>query len=204
MRTIAAVVVMAAMVAASSPPAANWSSSLDEAHRLFYSGNYEAAASLALDVRTQNPESLAASELRTSALHFQMRRALGEPKNRENAWKQCSTCQELMPVFMAELAMGQAAARATTPEESRGCRGPLFPGQARPELRVAAARHSRAQDRMERVLGSAEVARYGAQAQPGSCPCPRRPRLDRLHRRHEAPVRHQMDAGRRQQEDRGC
>ena len=63
---------------------ADWSS-LDEAHRLFYSGNYSASASLALDVRSQNPGSLAASELRTSALHFQMRRALGEPKDRELA-----------------------------------------------------------------------------------------------------------------------
>jgi len=110
MRTIAAVVVMGAMTGVVA--SANWSSSLDEAHRLFYSGRYDAAASLALDVRTQNPDSLAASELRTSALHFQMRRALGEPKNREIAWKQCSACQELMPVFMTELAVGQAAARA--------------------------------------------------------------------------------------------
>jgi tetratricopeptide (TPR) repeat protein len=110
MRTIAAVIVMAAITAPVGR--ADWSSSLDEAHRLFYSGNYGAAASLALEVRTQNPDSLAASELRTSALHFQMRRALGEPKNREIAWKQCSACQELMPVFMAELASGQAAARA--------------------------------------------------------------------------------------------
>jgi len=90
----------------------NWSASLDEAHRLFYSGHYEAAASLAFDARTANPDSLSASELRTSALHFQMRRALGEPKNREAAWKLCVACQELMPVFMAELAAGQAAARA--------------------------------------------------------------------------------------------
>jgi hypothetical protein len=110
MRTIATVVVIGAMTGASA--SANWSSSLDEAHRLFYSGRYDAAASLALDVRTQNPDSLAASELRTSALHFQMRRALGEPKNREIAWKQCAVCQELMSVFMAELAVGQAAARA--------------------------------------------------------------------------------------------
>lgn len=110
MRTVGAVIVMSAMTVAVAQ--ANWSLALDEAHRLFYSGHFEAAASLALDVRNQNPDSLAASELRTSALHFQMRRALGEPKNREIAWKQCSACQELMPVFMAELASGQAAARA--------------------------------------------------------------------------------------------
>jgi hypothetical protein len=105
-----AVLVMAAIAVAAAQ--ANSSLTLDEAHRLFYSGHFEAAASLALDVRTQHPDSLAASELRTSALHFQMRRALGEPKDREKAWKQCEPCQELMPVFMAELAVGQAAARA--------------------------------------------------------------------------------------------
>src|SRR5688572_26402579 len=114
MRTIGAVFVMAAMttIVTNATTPGNWSASLEEAHRLFYSGQYEAAASLALDVRTANPDSLAASELRTSALHFQMRRALGEPKNRETAWKQCAVCQELMSVFMAELAEGQAVARA--------------------------------------------------------------------------------------------
>jgi hypothetical protein len=97
---------------ASLPAHANWSLSLDEAQRLFYNGRYEDAAALALDIRTQNPDSLAAAELRTSALHFQIRRALGDPTNRDVAWKQCPTCQELLPVFMAELAAGQAIARA--------------------------------------------------------------------------------------------
>jgi hypothetical protein len=114
MRTIGAIFVMAATTAVLTNAATpgTWSASLDEAHRLFYSGHYEAAASLAFDARTANPDSLSASELRTSALHFQMRRALGEPKNREIAWKQCAACQELMPVFMAEFVAGQAAARA--------------------------------------------------------------------------------------------
>src|SRR6188474_2678747 len=102
MRTIGAVLLIAATttIVTNAATAGKWSASLDEAHRLFYSGRYEAAASLAFDVRAANPDSLAASELRTSALHFQMRRALGEPKNRETAWKQCAACQELMPVFM--------------------------------------------------------------------------------------------------------
>jgi hypothetical protein len=110
MKTVGAAVLVAAMTVAVAQ--ADWSASLDEAHRLFYSGHYAAAAALALDLRTQQPDSLAASELRTSALHFQMRRALGEPKDRETAWKECAVCQELMPAFMAELATGQAAARA--------------------------------------------------------------------------------------------
>ena len=113
MRTIGAVFVMAATTAVLTNAATpgTWSASLDEAHRLFYSGHYEAAASLAFDARTAIPTP-SRVEVRTSALHFQMRRALGEPKNRETAWKECAACQELMPVFMAELAAGQAAARA--------------------------------------------------------------------------------------------
>jgi len=85
---------------------------LDEAHNLFYSGRYEASAALALEIRTADSGNLDASELRTSALHFQIRRALGEPKDRDKAWKACVVCQELMPVFLAELAVGQAEARA--------------------------------------------------------------------------------------------
>ena len=62
---------------------------LDEAHHLFYSGRYEASAALALEIRTADSGNLDASELRTSALHFQIRRALGEPKDRDKAWKAC-------------------------------------------------------------------------------------------------------------------
>jgi hypothetical protein len=123
-KTIARVVVMTAMTGILIDPLVNataaadqsagdttWSAPLDEAHHLFYSGRYDASAALALDVRTRDAGNLAASELRTSALHFQIRRALGEPKDRDKAWKLCATCQELMPVFLAELAIGQAAAR---------------------------------------------------------------------------------------------
>ena len=62
MRTIGAFFLMAATTAivTHAAPSSNWSASLDEAHRLFYSGRYEAAAALALDVRTQNPDSLSA------------------------------------------------------------------------------------------------------------------------------------------------
>lgn len=87
-------------------------SQLDDAHQLFYSGRYEAAAALALEIRLSDPGNLDASELRTSALHFQIRRALGEPKDRDKAWKACAVCQELMPVFLEEFAVGQAEARA--------------------------------------------------------------------------------------------
>ncbi len=110
MRTLGLVVIIAATSAATAN--AGSSASLDQAHRLFYNGRFEAAASVALDVRTQQPDNLAASELRTSALHLQIRRALGEPANRDAAWRQCSTCQELFPLFMQELGTGRAAAQA--------------------------------------------------------------------------------------------
>ena len=110
MRTLALVVATVATTIAVAN--ADSSASLDQALRLFYNGRFDAAASLALDVRMQQPDNLAAFELRTSALHLQIRRALGEPANRETAWRQCSTCQQLFPAFMEELAAGRAAARA--------------------------------------------------------------------------------------------
>ncbi len=85
---------------------------LDRANHLYYSGAYEASAALALDVRIRDTVNLEASELRTAALHFQIRRALGEPKDRGKAWKACDLCQELMPVFLDEFTLGRAAARA--------------------------------------------------------------------------------------------
>ena len=124
-KTIAQVVVTAVITGILVDPLANeaaaagrptadatWSAPLDEAHHLFYSGRYEAAAALALDVRASDANNLAASELRTSALHFQLRRALGKPKDRNKAWKLCAACQELMPAFLTEFTLGQATARA--------------------------------------------------------------------------------------------
>ena len=100
-----------------SPSDSTWSAPIDEAHYLFYSGRYEAAAAIAFDIRVADVVNLEASELRTSALHFQIRRALGEPKDRGKAWKLCSLCQELMPVFLDEFALGRAAARAAVEDD---------------------------------------------------------------------------------------
>ena len=100
-----------------SPPDTAWSAPLDEANHMFYSGRYEEAAALALDIRVRDGVNLDASELRTSALHFRIKRALGEPKDRGKAWKVCALCQELMPVFMDEFALGRAAARAVVEDD---------------------------------------------------------------------------------------
>jgi len=86
--------------------------SLREAQRLFYNGRYEQAAAMALVLQTADRENLEAAELRTSAILFQLRRAIGEPKDKDAALKQCPPCPDLMSTFMNETAAAQAIARA--------------------------------------------------------------------------------------------
>jgi tetratricopeptide (TPR) repeat protein len=85
---------------------------LEEAHRLFFNGQYEDAAALAQSVHAADPQNLSSSELRTSALHFQIKRAFGTPANKEHAWDECTSCQELMRAFTAETNAGRGIARA--------------------------------------------------------------------------------------------
>ncbi len=85
--------------------------SLADAQALFYNGHYELAAALTRTLSSEDGE-LAIYELRTSALLFQIRRAIGEPKDKDKAFKQCVPCPALMNEFMADLGLGQAAARA--------------------------------------------------------------------------------------------
>lgn len=121
--------VHATAVPGQSPADTTWSAPLDEAHHLFYSGRYEAAAALALDIRIRDVVNLEASELRTSALHFQMRRAQGEPEDRGKAWKLCAVCQELMPVFLDEFRLGRAAARAMVEDDPTNDEALFFLGK---------------------------------------------------------------------------
>lgn len=97
----------AATAAAQEVPAA-----LEPAQRLFYSGEYEEAAAVALAVREADRSNLEASEIRTSALHFAIKQALGPGDNRERAWKACTRCQNLMSEFLTELHLGRTEARA--------------------------------------------------------------------------------------------
>jgi len=86
--------------------------SLDDALRQFYSGRYEAAAARASQIRSSDPANLAASELRSSALLFQIKRAVGEAPDKAKAWQLCASCAELMTEFLAETTRGQTVARA--------------------------------------------------------------------------------------------
>jgi len=94
--------------------------SLAEAQRLLYNAHYDAAAALILAGRSSDSEDLAAYEIRTSALHFQLKGALGDHPDKEKPFKQCVPCPDLMAAFLSDTARGQALARArlrTNPED---------------------------------------------------------------------------------------
>jgi hypothetical protein len=107
---------LAGAVAAPTPPRAtpatgSSTATLDEAQRLFYSGEYEQAAALALTARLADSGNLAAFEVRTSALHFQIKRAIGTAADRDRIWKSCTQCQDLLSAFLTEFNLGRAVAR---------------------------------------------------------------------------------------------
>jgi hypothetical protein len=54
----------------------------------------------------------AGARLRTAALLFQIKAALGPNENKNRAWKDCATCADLLSAFEVALARGQALARA--------------------------------------------------------------------------------------------
>lgn len=79
---------------------------------MFYSGRYQEAAALSVGARGSADEDLAASELRSSALLFQIRRTFGDPEDKEQALKRCAFCRDLTAEFLAETTRGQTLARA--------------------------------------------------------------------------------------------
>src|SRR5688500_17310158 len=108
-------IVLMLMCVAAAPAAAD---PLDDAYRLFYSGRYEEAAAIALAERTTAPGNLAAWELRSSALLFQIKRTFGEPRDKDKAWKACAECQPLLDAFLTELTEGRTHARAAVAQNA--------------------------------------------------------------------------------------
>ncbi len=86
--------------------------SLDEGQRLFYNARYQEAAAFALPLCMAEPADLAACELATSALHFQIKRALGDTKDPGKALPLCAACAALMTSFSEATTRGLAVARA--------------------------------------------------------------------------------------------
>jgi tetratricopeptide (TPR) repeat protein len=102
-------IVVAFGVFAGQPAAAQ--GTLEDAQRLFYSSRYEEAAAMTAGSCASLAD-LTACELHTSGLLFRIKRAIGDAKDKEKALKTCAVCQDVMPALVAEIARGQAVARA--------------------------------------------------------------------------------------------
>ena len=85
---------------------------LADARRAFFDARYSEAAALAQSLEAQAPDDLAACELRTAALLFQLKATIGDEPDRDKALAQCQTCAPLLASFLAAKSRGQAVARA--------------------------------------------------------------------------------------------
>jgi hypothetical protein len=93
---------------------------LSDAQSLFFNAQYDAAAALALELRTSDPEDLAIWELRTTGLLFQLKAALDDSADKEKAFKECVECPGLLTGFLNDTARGVALAHErlqSTPDD---------------------------------------------------------------------------------------
>jgi hypothetical protein len=104
---------VAAMIAGTVVGVSSHGRKLSDAQWCFFNARYEDAAALALELRLSDPEDLAAIELRSSALLFQLKELLPERGDKEKALKACVSCSALLTAFLAETTRGQTVARAT-------------------------------------------------------------------------------------------
>lgn len=116
-------------VAASTPAARPAVPSIETAERLFYIGNYEDAAATALQLREAAPDDLATYELRTSALHFLIKRHMGDAKDRAAALKACTACPALIATMKEDVTRGQQLARARLKTQSKDVSALFFLGK---------------------------------------------------------------------------
>jgi hypothetical protein len=110
-RIVFLVLVVIALVTASSRPVHTAGPTLADAQRAFFNAHYQEAADLALALQPSDGSDLAAHEIRASALHFQLRDALGDRSDKGEAFKQCLACPDLLKAFLSSTTQGQAVAR---------------------------------------------------------------------------------------------
>jgi tetratricopeptide (TPR) repeat protein len=94
--------------------------SLADAQYHFYSARYVEAAAAAQALLAAQPDDLELLELRTSALHFQLRREMGDGKDRKAAFAKCAACPALLATFGEDMRRGRALAQArlvTVPDD---------------------------------------------------------------------------------------
>jgi hypothetical protein len=85
---------------------------LDEAQRYFYNGRYDASDALTLELCSPDVEALAACELRSSTLLFQIKRAVSGQTDKQKALKTCAPCAEWLASFRTVTSTAQTVARA--------------------------------------------------------------------------------------------
>lgn len=85
---------------------------LDEAQRLFYTALYAESAAAAHELTQAEPGNLAAWEVRTSALHFQLRRMVGDGRDKKAAFAKCADCPKVLATFLDDVNRGRAEARS--------------------------------------------------------------------------------------------
>jgi hypothetical protein len=96
------------------------SPALATAQQLFYDARYEEAAAAAAKLCSTDVAALAACELRTSALHFMLRRGMGDASDRKQAFAACEKCPGILADFLAETVRSTDVARArlkTAPDD---------------------------------------------------------------------------------------
>jgi tetratricopeptide (TPR) repeat protein len=104
--------IAAVLIADAGATTHSHTSKLSEAQASFLNARYETTAELALELRLTDPENLAAIELRSTALLFQLKDLLPERGDKDKALKECARCRELLTDFLSETTRGQTVARA--------------------------------------------------------------------------------------------
>jgi hypothetical protein len=101
--------IAAAAVCLQLAPIAAAQHTLADAHASFYTARYEETA--AMTTAPCAAGDIEACELRTSALLFDLKRALDDAKDKDRAFKECARCPALLEAFLRDTAHGQRLAR---------------------------------------------------------------------------------------------
>ena len=102
---------------------------IEDAQRLFYTALFQESAETAKVLVEAEPENLAAWDVRTSALHFQIRRLLGDGKDRKGAFAKCPQCPALLATFLDDVNRGRAVARARLTKDAADEEARFFLGK---------------------------------------------------------------------------
>jgi hypothetical protein len=118
-------VVLVVVLSATDARAAD---SLAQAQALFYDGRYAEASALAQTLPADE-DMLPVYEFRTASLHFQIREAVGNARDRAKAFNDCPACREQFDLFMRELRLGQSLAREALAQNPKDATALYFLGK---------------------------------------------------------------------------